>query len=61
MLGSMFEMARARALFAGLAAHSLCKLEAPLSSAFALMFAAAGHAVGWPFPEGGAQSIRMRY
>ncbi len=48
---------RARALFAGNAAHSFLKLEAPLSSAYGLMLAAAGHAVGWPIPKGGAQSI----
>ncbi len=48
---------RARALFAGLAAHSFLPLEAPASAAFALVLGAAGHAVGWPLPRGGAQSI----
>ncbi|HEX7359859.1 MAG TPA: NAD(P)/FAD-dependent oxidoreductase [Bryobacteraceae bacterium] len=52
-----FRDARARALFAGLAAHSTLKLEAPLSSAFAFIMGAAGHAVGWPIPKRGAQSI----
>src|SRR5579875_3683994 len=54
---SAFKGLRARALFAGLAAHSILKLEQPLSSAFALMLGGAAHAVGWPFAGGGAQSI----
>ncbi len=54
---SAFKGQRARALFAGLAAHSVLKLEAPLSSAFGLMLGAAGHAVGWPVAGGGAQNI----
>lgn len=52
-----FRGERARALFAGVAAHSALRLQAPLSSAFGLILAAAGHAVGWPIPQGGAQSI----
>ena len=48
---------RARALFAGLAAHSTLPLDNLLSSAFALIMGAAGHAVGWPIPRGGAQAI----
>jgi phytoene dehydrogenase-like protein len=47
----------ARALFAGLAAHSFLPLSAPASAAFGLVLGAAGHAVGWPFPRGGAQKI----
>jgi phytoene dehydrogenase-like protein len=47
----------ARALFAGIAAHSFLPLEAPASAAFGLVLGAAGHAVGWPLPRGGAQSI----
>lgn len=46
-----------RALFAGLAAHSILSLEEPLSSAFGIMLGATAHAVGWPIPKGGAQSI----
>ena len=49
--------ARARALFAGLAAHSMLSFDRPLSSAAGLMLGAAGHAVGWPIPRGGAGSI----
>lgn len=52
-----FRSERARALWAGLAAHSLLPLEAPLSSGVALVLAVTAHAVGWPLPSGGSQSI----
>jgi phytoene dehydrogenase-like protein len=52
-----FKEARARALFAGLAAHSFLPLESPVSAAFGLVLGLAAHAVGWPIPRGGAQSI----
>jgi len=52
-----FRNPRTKALFAGLAAHSLLSLEEPLSSAFGIMLGATAHAVGWPIPRGGAQSI----
>jgi len=52
-----FREARTRALFAGLAAHSFLSLDEPLSAAFAIMMAAPAHAVGWPIPRGGAQSL----
>jgi phytoene dehydrogenase-like protein len=54
---SSFRNSRTRAFFAGLAAHSILKLEAPLSAAFGLIMGATGHAVGWPIPAGGAQRI----
>lgn len=47
----------ARALFAGLAAHSFLPLETIPTAAIGLMLAASGHAVGWPQPAGGAQRI----
>jgi phytoene dehydrogenase-like protein len=53
----IFRDERARALFAGIAAHSFLPLEAPVSSAFALVLGLAGHAVGWPIPRGGSQQI----
>jgi phytoene dehydrogenase-like protein len=48
---------RARALFAGIAAHSVLPLEAPISSAIGIVIAVVGHACGWPIPRGGSQSI----
>ncbi len=56
-LNRRFSDEPARALFAGLAAHSFLPLSAPASAAFGLVLGAAGHAVGWPFPRGGAQQI----
>jgi phytoene dehydrogenase-like protein len=53
----LFRGERARALFAGLAAHSFLSLHEPLSSAFGVLLGAAAHAVGWPIPRGGAQAI----
>ena len=52
-----FRKERTRALFAGLAAHSFLSLDEPLSAAFAILLAAPAHAVGWPIPRGGAQSL----
>lgn len=53
----LFRHEPARALFAGIAAHSFLPLEAPVSSAFALVLGMAGHVVGWPIPRGGSQQI----
>jgi phytoene dehydrogenase-like protein len=53
----LFRGERTKALFAGLAAHSFLSLDEPLSAAFAVLLGAAAHAVGWPIPRGGAQSI----
>ena len=53
----LFKGARARALFAGLAAHSFLPLDAPFSTAFGLVLAISAHAVGWPVARGGSQRI----
>ena len=47
----------ARALLAGLAAHSNLPLENAFTAGFAVSLGASGHAVGWPFPRGGAGNI----
>jgi phytoene dehydrogenase-like protein len=54
---SRFKGERARALFAGIAAHSMLPLERLASAAVGLVLGIAGHAVGWPLPRGGSQSI----
>ena len=54
---SSFSTPAARALWAGLAAHSIMPLESLASSAIALILAAAGHRAGWPIPCGGAQAV----
>jgi phytoene dehydrogenase-like protein len=52
-----FKSERARALFAGVAAHSMLPLEKLTTSAVALVLAVAGHAAGWPFARGGSQQL----
>lgn len=52
-----FEDEPARALFAGLAAHSILPLEKVASASFGLVLGLTGHAVGWPLPRGGSQAI----
>lgn len=53
----IFESERARAMFAGVAAHSLVPLEQLATSGYALGLLIAAHAVGWPFSRGGAQQL----
>ena len=57
LASTLLRSERARALFAGLAAHSFLSLDAPFSSAIALVLGAAAHAVGWPIPRGGSGNI----
>jgi phytoene dehydrogenase-like protein len=52
-----FKHEPARALFGGIAAHSFLPLESVVSSAFGFVLGIAGHAVGWPIPRGGSQTI----
>jgi phytoene dehydrogenase-like protein len=52
-----FRNPRTRALFAGLAAHSFLSLDQLMSGAIGLLIAIPAHAVGWPIPLGGAQSL----
>jgi len=54
---SRFRSERTRALFAGMAAHSFLALGEPLSASFGIVLGTTAHAVGWPIPRGGAQSI----
>ena len=46
-----------RALFAGVAAHSMLPLDRPLSGGFALMLSLLAHVGGWCFPRGGSQAL----
>jgi phytoene dehydrogenase-like protein len=52
-----FKTEQGRALFAGLAAHSILPLENLTTSAIALVLAVAAHAAGWPFAQGGSQQL----
>lgn len=49
----------ARALFAGIAAHSFLAMEDPLSASFGLVLGIVGHVDGWPIPRGGSGSITL--
>ncbi len=49
-----FRQTRTRALFAGLAAHSVLPLRAPVTAGFAIMLGALAHTTGWPFARGGS-------
>ena len=54
---SRFRGKRARALFAGMATHSVLSLETRASAAIGLTLLAAGHAGGWPILRGGAGAL----
>ena len=54
---SRFHGDDARALFAGLAAHSMLAQERPLSASFGLVLGMVAHAVGWPMVRGGSAAI----
>jgi phytoene dehydrogenase-like protein len=48
---------RARALFAGMAAHSCLPLEHPVAAGVGMVLTLSGHGVGWPIPRGGASRL----
>ena len=52
-----FSGGRARALFAGIAAHGMLPLDRSPSAAFGLVLGAMAHAFGWLLPRGGAQTV----
>jgi phytoene dehydrogenase-like protein len=54
---STFAGDEARALFGGMAAHSMVALDRPLTASFGLVFGLLGHAFGWPMAGGGSQRI----
>jgi phytoene dehydrogenase-like protein len=53
----LFREERARAAFAGLAAHAIMPLQRPATSAFGMMLGMIAHAIGWPMARGGSQQI----
>jgi len=54
---SCFGGKRGKALFAGLAAHSVLPLDERPSGAFGLILGISAHAAGWPIAEGGSGKI----
>jgi phytoene dehydrogenase-like protein len=57
LLARRFRTEEGRALLAGVAAHSMLPLSAPVTSAFGLLLTMAAHAVGWPVVEGGSARL----
>lgn len=57
VLARTFATAPARALFAGVAAHTFQPLHRPLTSAIALGILTAGHHEGWAVAAGGSRAI----
>lgn len=53
----VFRERRARALFAGCAAHSMLPFDRLLTSAVGLVFALSGHQCDWPVARGGSRAI----
>ena len=56
-LARRLETERARAMLAGVSAHSMAPLTAPLTSAFGLFLTLTAHAAGWPVVERGSAGI----
>jgi phytoene dehydrogenase-like protein len=54
VLARRLKTAEGRALLAGMAAHSIRSLTAPLTSAFGLTMLLLAHTTGWPVVEGGS-------
>lgn len=48
---------RAQAVLAGMAAHSMVDLRAPITGGYGLLLAALAHQVGWPVVRGGSQRL----
>ncbi|HOQ45098.1 MAG TPA: NAD(P)/FAD-dependent oxidoreductase [Bryobacteraceae bacterium] len=57
LAAGLFRRERARALLAGLAAHSMLPLAKPLTAGFGLGLGLLAHVVGWPLARGGSQKI----
>ena len=57
LLARRFETEEARAMLAGVAAHSMQPLTAPLTGGFGLLLALLAHSAGWPVIEGGSARL----
>jgi len=57
LLARRFRTSRARALFGGVAAHAIARLDRPFSSAIGVAMVCACHTFGWPVPRGGSAAI----
>jgi len=57
LAGVRFREAVAPALLAGVSAHAIAPPRSPAPAGAGLLLATLAHAVGWPIPRGGSQSI----
>ncbi len=57
LVNSHFKEDRTKALFSGLAAHSVLPLDFNFSSAIALVLGVSAHMVDWPVAKGGSENI----
>src|SRR5450759_2423060 len=57
LAGGRFRGDEARALLTGVSAHSMLKLDRPLTASFGLVLAITAHAYGWPVVRGGTQQL----
>jgi phytoene dehydrogenase-like protein len=57
MARSVFGGERARAVFAGMAAHSMLDLRAPVTAGYGLLLAGLAHQAGWPLVRGGSRQV----
>lgn len=56
-LSKRFSSVKAKALWAGMAAHAIQPLSNLTTSAIGLVLMSAAHIKGWPLPKGGTQSL----
>ena len=54
---TLFRMPETRAMFAGMAGHSVLPLDKSGSGVFGWVLAITAHATGWPIARGGTQSV----
>ena len=54
---ALFKTEQAKALLASSAVHAITSPDRPFTAAFGILFGALGMSRGWPFAEGGTQSI----
>ncbi len=57
LFANKFNTPEAKALWAGMAAHSIQPLSNVATSAIGLVLMGAAHAKGWPIPKGGSQAL----
>lgn len=57
LANAVFTGERAKAVFAGMAAHSMLDLGAPVTGGYGLLFAGVAQSVGWPLVRGGSQRL----